>query len=483
MLAPINTAGYYITIGSIVYQLYYDKSNGDVQLSDFQLHPFGTKVFVNGKFTPEGKQILQNGGKSEKDVFDRIESDINSAFKAAGGTNAKNILPSWVNPSHQLPVAPPDPNSNIFAVILNPRGAIDNISNQFDSKGDDLLKKYKLLKYPNDILENSQDTLKITQYRYSPPGKNIFKDPRETLIMGANRGTARKEPLSTVILPIPNHAQDSNNTGWGPDSINNLSAALTGDVMGNMMEYSAAAAAGAAAKLAGTAIPDYMKLDPRMAAVSAILGSVGPGSAVKALALGRAAASGALLHGNPNTSLATAATSLILGMGGLEIPPESILSRAGGFVPNNNLELLFSGPSLRQFNFAYRLSPRSKKEATTIKRIIRFFKQGMAARKQSSISGSGQSYFLGTPNVFELEYMSGGDQISGMNKFKMCALTGFDVTYTPEGKHIAYEAGQPASYTIAMSFAELEPIYESDYSDNPPTGKDLYSVGIDDVGY
>ena len=42
-----------------------------------------------------------------------------------------------------------------------------------------------------------------------------------------------------------------------------------------------------------------------------------------------------------------------------------------------------------------------------VNQILRFFKQGMAAKKLSSTGGGaavGRSYFLGTPNVFRLQY-------------------------------------------------------------------------------
>ena len=41
----------------------------------------------------------------------------------------------------------------------------------------------------------------------------------------------------------------------------------------------------------------------------------------------------------------------------------NILQRAEGKMINNNLELLFNGPSLRSFNFSFQLRPRTKSEA------------------------------------------------------------------------------------------------------------------------
>ena len=49
-----------------------------------------------------------------------------------------------------------------------------------------------------------------------------------------------------------------------------------------------------------------------------------------------------------------------------------------------------------------------------------------------------------------------------MNKFKPCALTSFNVNYTPDGSYSTYHGGSMTSYAIAMSFGELRPIYAGD---------------------
>ena len=175
-----------------------------------------------------------------------------------------------------------------------------------------------------------------------------------------------------------------------------------------------------------------------------------------------------------------------------EVSAETILARGYGIVPNSNLELLFQGPTLRSFGFSWRMSPRSAKEARNVKRIIRMFKQGSAPRKLNSQSGAGAaSLFLGTPNVFKLSYKTAGDkEISGLNKFKICALVNMSVVYAPDGTWAAYDKGQPVSLTMSLNFQEIEPVYESDYQTKLSDDfkgdyrEDNYSqVKPDDVGY
>jgi hypothetical protein len=155
------------------------------------------------------------------------------------------------------------------------------------------------------------------------------------------------------------------------------------------------------------------------------------------------------------------------------------------------MELLFQGPTLRQFGFTWRMSPRSELEAKNVKRIIRFFKQGSSPRKLNSQSGAGaNSLFLGTPNVFKLSYKTGNEEISGLNKFKICALVNMSVIYAPDGQWSAYDKGQPVSLQMSLNFQEIEPVYESDYQEGISSDfkgnyrRDEYSqVKRDDVGY
>ena len=60
-------------------------------------------------------------------------------------------------------------------------------------------------------------------------------------------------------------------------------------------------------------------------------------------------------------------------------------ARGAGIIPNPNMELLFRSPELRTFGFAYRLTAEVKTRVKEIRKIIRFFKQGMSPKRQSGI--------------------------------------------------------------------------------------------------
>jgi len=324
--------------------------------------------------------------------------------------------------------------------------------------------------------EEGQDHLVISQYKYKVPrAEALFGEdatPSNLLTTGLTRNSPLEKFLGLVRLPMPNDITDSNNVKWGEDVMNAIEAAGIAQ-WHNADGWKQAAAA--AAQVGGN-----------------VAGADGLGGAV---VLGDILAN---QSGGPNALKETfnaEITSRILAMAGIEASAASILARGKGVIPNSNLELLFQAPMLREFQFNYRMSPRSDSEARVVNHIVRFFKQGMAAKKQTAVSGTGASYFLGTPNVFRLQYRTANNAApEGVNRIKTCALTGTSVNYTPEGAWAAYEGGQPVSIMLSMRFQELEPVYDTDYAPydeddeniRNEDGNDLssrWSINSSEVGY
>ena len=166
----------------------------------------------------------------------------------------------------------------------------------------------------------------------------------------------------------------------------------------------------------------------------------------------------------------------LLGLGQLYLAEQAVgvgglLSRATGQVLNPNLELLFQGPTLRTFQFQFKMSPRNKEEADTVKKIIKTFKRRMAVKKESP------GLFLKAPNVFKIQYLKGMNVHKSVNLIKVCALLNFSVDYTPNGTYMTFGGGENGddeasmvTYVLSMAFQEIEPIYESDY--------DTFNYGI-----
>lgn len=484
------------SIGEIKLGINYNYKTGDYELKGFSsLAP--TVYFLNGIWSSDAikdpKLFTDGDPNKPTPLAKQLSIDINkkayAAFQTRGGTAKGNVINAAAQPQNQntfrvynAPAGsgPPPSFPGIGTALSAPPGQGNffdpglNLGNykKFESVNEDKLFK-GVLKYPKDILENQQDTLHIEMFRYRPPLGDLFDPAPGTTVNiadiftnGIQRNSGLKDSIGSVILPIPAGISDSNNVEWGDDRMNNMTMAVTGAVGQNLF---------------GTGLQQAL-VEFANALAQTKAGLSLPKGAINQAALLMQA--GADLN---MPEVKTALMSLILKNAQFNVSPESILARGGGLVPNSNLELLFRGPTLRQFQFAYRFSPRSEPEAKDVRRIIRFFKQGSAARKLNASGGAGKgSVFLGSPNVFKLEYKTTNqDPIAGVNKFKICALQGVSVNYAPDGQWSAYEEGQPVSYTMTLGFQEIEPIYESDYQDKIFDGlsNDYAKVTDDDIGY
>lgn len=487
-----------ITQNGIVYELQYDSTNGKSQIIQTN-GPTGTKpIFVDGKYTTEATKIEFTDAAKKQSTYEETQSAVRAAHNSVGGTPKGAILPNYAKLENQgtpvgqpstAPTSNPDPNNSSgnatpFSQFTNITDAIKSIVDPSQSIKDLSVNGSKFgvgnesalfataMKYPEDMQIGSQDHMVISQYRYTPPNaESIFSGAKNIWTQGLSRGADfnKEQRVGDVYLPMPNTVQDSNSASWDADVMNNLTAGATSNVMNNLPAYLGAAGLGAA--------------------VGGLTGGNSGGGAkagVMTKGLLDLINSEALVN-NPSLRalVGTDLTSFILNMQGKGVDAETILARGGGIVPNSNMEFLFKGPTLRSFNnFSWRMTARSKEEAAIIRRIIRFFKQGMAPKKFTGKSGQ-PSYMLGTPNIFKLNYKSGKGGIDGVNKFKTCALTTFSTNYTPDGFWAAYDKGQPLSVSISMSFNELEPVYDTDYQNNNIFGgrSDLTSIGNDMVGY
>ena len=146
----------------------------------------------------------------------------------------------------------------------------------------------------------------------------------------------------------------------------------------------------------------------------------------------------------------------------------NIIGRTERAIFNPNTELLFQGPQLRAFSFNFKMTPRGPKEAETVKAIIKFFKFHMAPKTSDA------NLFLKAPNIFKIEYFNKGQQHTGINLIKDCALQSCTVNYTPDGTYMSYEDGAMFSYDLQLQFMELIPVYAKDYNEgdgaNHPIG-------------
>ena len=289
-----------------------------------------------------------------------------------------------------------------------------------------------ILKYPQDHSSQEYDFIKIIPIEYVPAltGGQAGRGEAADLLgfKSINDRYRRINKVgSTVFLPMtPDSLSESNSVDWGSNTLNPIQAAV-GQLA--LETFSGVEGGGDPGQIAGNLMGNLSE------SAQALMRTAGVSDFVKAYFAGKAV--------NAN----------LLGRAGIAINP--------------NLEVLFNGPLLRTFNYNFKFTPRDREEARIVRKIIKVFKKTMAVKRRDKV-------FLAVPAVYKIQYIfnTGFRDHPFLNKIKPCALSGFNVGYTPEGSYMTYEDGSMTAYTIQMKFNELEPVYNDDVNDvdDPTTG-------------
>jgi len=269
--------------------------------------------------------------------------------------------------------------------------------------------------YPVAIKANSeQDKMQISVLEYKPRPINKTKQGgKPSLGIGEREGYTSRV-LGSVFLPVPGSVQDNNNVNWGSGEIDPAKLALANAFQTNVQKGSKG-------------------IDGLLDSTKDLADAIGENS------------------GDVKSAVAAALTKAAVG--------QDVLTRTTGSIINPNMELLFGGPVLRPFTFAWRMSPRDSEEADMIKKIIRMFKQSQAVKRSESM------LFLKSPNTYKIRFITAGKvDHSYLPRIKECALLSFGVNYTPDGNYQTYENSSMVAYEMTMNFQELEPIYHDEYS-------------------
>ena len=275
--------------------------------------------------------------------------------------------------------------------------------------------------------ENSQDRIKISVIDFRTPTfdkeTNKFdKGPRAFAFEAQGERTIR----GSATLPIPNGVTDFNAVRFSEGTLNPIQVKAAGFVLGGIRG-----------------------------------GFTGAGDQMKSLV------TQGLGDGDTGTAVANFLTSLATG-----IQPQQLLARTEGAIFNNNLALLFGGPTLRPFTFNFNVSPRDQKESIEVQKIIRMFKQASAVQRTEN------GLFLGSPHVFSIEFIDGNlSTHKFLPRVKDCALLSFSTNYMPNNSYMTYENSSMVSYTLQFQFQELEPIFNDNYDDIDDTVESVFDQG------
>ena len=371
-----------------------------------------TEQELNKKFFTDGTKQFNNDRAA---VINKNSPENTKTFLAT----KDNPVPGTIDPKTGIKATQTAPTTAVGvttaidgAAISKAVGVKEGTRNKFPGAAGE-----KPIVYPITLKNELQDVIKFSMIQYRPKTYSSDKfgyGERTRLSPTIEDGKVSGKDtqiIGTVVLPIPNGISDSNAVTWGGADSNAAQAAIGSVVSGSITN-----GVSGGADAIGNLVKTVYKNTPEVQA--AITG---------------------LFVDNATQQ-------------------QGFLARTAGLIINPNLELLFSAPTLRPFNFTFKLASRSPKESETIRSIIRFFKQGMSPiRSQSNL-------FLKAPHTFQIQYLHRGGEHKFLNKFKECALQSFSVNYTPEGQYATFNDGAMVSYQITMQFQELEPVFNDDYT-------------------
>ena len=186
--------------------------------------------------------------------------------------------------------------------------------------------------------------------------------------------------------------------------------------------------------------------------------AAGAGSVAKSIGLEAAAAITGLIGDKTGGALFTAAT---------------------GVVKNPMLEMIYSAPSFRSFQFEFTFYPRDEREALEVQRIIERFRFHQAPELAEGAGG-----FLIAPSEFDIKFYYAGSQNPNIPPIAdSCVLTQIDVNYTPNG-FTAYEVpgedkpslgrtGMPVAIQMQLQFKETTFLTKADFRDDKMTPSEV----------
>ena len=393
---------------------------------------------IIGRTTSTGFIILENLTEDERPKQDIIKRQIKQAFKTAKnftiGNNLTNLERTlFLNQLGFQNTAINEDDGNGTTITGGEND--DNNAEKFEYNltnttidvsigGRRFRKQYGHFSYPEDLRTNKQDRVRFTQ-SYSE-GTKI-----DATITSGEKNFQRKvkKVRGSVTLPIVTGLEDTSAVAWNEGKLNPIQALAGASALGIFQQVRQS-------------------------------GDIADAFRTAAGGLNRARME---MQGQVGSDLQSAINVYLAQQA---VGTQGLLSRTTGAILNPNLELLFGGPKLRSFGFSFKLSARDANEADQIRKIIRFFKQGMSVKTSSS------NVFLKAPNIFDIQYQTfntDGTEIvhPSINIIKTCALTSCNIQYTPDGTYMTYEDPYRTltSYQLTMQFSELDPIYDSDYSE------------------
>lgn len=141
----------------------------------------------------------------------------------------------------------------------------------------------------------------------------------------------------------------------------------------------------------------------------------------------------------------------------------SIAAAGLGMVQNPMLELIYSQPAFRTFQFDFMLYPRDEKEALEVQKIL----ERLRFHQAPEIKSSSYGFFLIPPSEFDIKFYYNGRINENIDPISTCVLENIIVNYSPSSSFTAYESvgenypklgstGMPVAIQLTLMFKETQ---------------------------
>jgi hypothetical protein len=374
---------------------------------------------------------------------DVLYYDDGSGFKAKGNTggliNGKPVnvqLPVFMGGTLVDPITKkpkkvqPQSMQEVKEEIVNQTPSIYKGLKLSAPSGEDL-EFANCLRYPTDtFLNQNHDYVFFQFYQYFPPFRNEGKldygvNPLDAYNYTSDEKNYKKSELARIILYMPEDISTGHKANWSGKNFSNVGA--------DLMKTAGATTAKGVMENLGKSITEGMENFIPIAGAQMVTAAIGK-------------------------------------ITGESISLDEFIGSTRGVILNPNAELLFSGIDMRNFSLTYKLVPRNKREADHIENIIRTFKKAMLPSANSGAEAiknaidqkSFQANYIKVPDVCKVSFMRGSNLNPNVPQYKMCAITGVDVSYTPDGVYATTQDGRMIAYQLSLNFQETKLIFKED---------------------
>jgi hypothetical protein len=152
-------------------------------------------------------------------------------------------------------------------------------------------------------------------------------------------------------------------------------------------------------------------------------------------------------------NLALKSIGVVPGMQGADV----VRDIQRGFIKAPRMELAFKGIGKRSFSYEFKMIPKSRDEADTVRDIVKTFRANMLPEFLKGTDRSAR--FFKMPNTFDISYMYNGGQNQYLHEISTCVCKSVAVTYGGD-RYKTFDANEmgapPVETSISLQFEELE---------------------------